>query len=298
MNLFQVQQIFFLQKPKMGSPYSSKQQKILCYNEPKTEFTKIVVLVKHKTKSYFNFIFSIVTRTHCVICYLEIALFSFCMQAFKLVKPKKKKIGKLSESDGNFNKLARKVAGIPKEKDRENLRLFDAEHKYDEFCAYYLCATLRCEPSKKLLSVGYNRSFSGRFCMVSDRKRLHDFKCKSIHAEYDCINKAKAQKHFKSLLSGSTIYIARVKKSDGTIANAAPCQHCFELIRSNCIKKIVFTIDTKSYGVIDTTVSGSNSDLFVLHTPNSNDHFVPYQYMQNVNVRVRKFSPSYCLALT
>lgn len=54
-----------------------------------------------------------------------------------------------------------------------------------------------------------------------------------MHAEIDAIKKAKD-------VSGATIYVARVNRK-GAARDSRPCSRCYEVIKSNGIKKIVYT---------------------------------------------------------
>ena len=55
----------------------------------------------------------------------------------------------------------------------------------------------------------------------------------------------------KKLDKGSTIYVARVLRKDGSFAMAFPCGMCRITIKSHKIKKVYFTIDNFHYGVWD-----------------------------------------------
>lgn len=55
----------------------------------------------------------------------------------------------------------------------------------------------------------------------------------SVHAEIDALKKAKDT-------NGATVYIARVNKK-GQARDSKPCSRCYSALRSNGIKKIVYT---------------------------------------------------------
>lgn len=54
----------------------------------------------------------------------------------------------------------------------------------------------------------------------------------------------------KKLDTGSTVYVARVKK-DGTLAMARPCGDCERVLRSRKVVRVYFTVSPVSYGVWD-----------------------------------------------
>lgn len=122
-----------------------------------------------------------------------------------------------------------------------------------------LCATLRSEQSQELISYGFNRSFSGHYCVNSDKYRICDF-VPSIHAEANAINKAKLHKSFSHKVNNSVLYIARLKNKQGDeIGCAKPCIFCLKYIIQNNIKKIYFTIDNDTYGILN--CCGNNSSI-------------------------------------
>lgn len=48
----------------------------------------------------------------------------------------------------------------------------------------------------------------------------------------------------------STLYVARVLKSNGEIALAKPCSQCMAKIRNAGVKKVFYTISENEYGVL------------------------------------------------
>lgn len=48
---------------------------------------------------------------------------------------------------------------------------------------------------------------------------------------------------------GGTLYVARVKRKDGSLAMARPCPMCQNRIRGRGIKKVFYTINQNQYGV-------------------------------------------------
>jgi hypothetical protein len=53
----------------------------------------------------------------------------------------------------------------------------------------------------------------------------------------------------RKLNIGSTIYIARIKKEDDSIAIAKPCKNCSCMIKAKKIDKVYYTIDSSTYGL-------------------------------------------------
>ena len=54
----------------------------------------------------------------------------------------------------------------------------------------------------------------------------------------------------KKLDTGSTVYVARVRK-DGTLAMARPCGDCERVLRSRKVVRVYYTVGPTSYGVWD-----------------------------------------------
>jgi cytidine deaminase len=54
----------------------------------------------------------------------------------------------------------------------------------------------------------------------------------------------------RKLDSGSTIFVARIKK-DGTVAMAKPCPACQILLRARRVHEVHFTIDEASWGTLN-----------------------------------------------
>lgn len=53
----------------------------------------------------------------------------------------------------------------------------------------------------------------------------------------------------KKLDTGAIVYVARVRKSDGTLAMSRPCPGCERVLRSRGVSKVYYTISPTSYGV-------------------------------------------------
>lgn len=56
----------------------------------------------------------------------------------------------------------------------------------------------------------------------------------SVHAEIDAIKKAKDA-------TGATVYVARVNRR-GQARDSRPCNRCYSALKSNGIKKIIYTM--------------------------------------------------------
>lgn len=81
----------------------------------------------------------------------------------------------------------------------------------------------------RVISTGINKERSHPRIVSSKHIKDH---C-SVHAEIDAIKKAKD-------VSGATIYVARVNKR-GVARDSRPCNRCYEVIKNNGIKKIIYT---------------------------------------------------------
>ena len=127
---------------------------------------------------------------------------------------------------------------------RQTVELIN-KRKYDEYISYKLCATIRKSVDNKLLSCGYNRSFSGHHSEIFNKVNILDYHCNAIHAEQDAICKAK-EKRLKNELRGSTIYIARIKPN-GEIGNAKPCKYCLQFILKHSVSNICYTLNEDEY---------------------------------------------------
>lgn len=78
----------------------------------------------------------------------------------------------------------------------------------------------------RILNTGFNK--------VGHKSAWKDFS--SVHAEEAACN-------LPISLTGSTLYIARIKKDNST-GLAKPCINCMAMLKSLGIKKIVYTTDT------------------------------------------------------
>ncbi len=50
---------------------------------------------------------------------------------------------------------------------------------------------------------------------------------------------------------GSTVYVARIRRDDGSIAMSKPCRCCENALRHRGVKKVFYTIAPNEYGVIE-----------------------------------------------
>lgn len=87
---------------------------------------------------------------------------------------------------------------------------------------------LGCVISKKnrIVSIGWNK-------LKTHSKSPHKFK--SIHAEFSAILGIDPEE-----LKGSDIYIYRQRRN-GVPANSFPCESCFNMLQSICVKNIYYT---------------------------------------------------------
>ena len=80
-----------------------------------------------------------------------------------------------------------------------------------------------------VISIGINKNRNHPTVVSSEHIKTH---C-SIHAEIDALRKVKNAK-------GATIYVARVNRK-GKARDSRPCNRCYEIIKNNGIKKIVYS---------------------------------------------------------
>jgi len=64
----------------------------------------------------------------------------------------------------------------------------------------------------------------------------------SAHAEARVVRK---------LDQGAYVYIARVARGTGELANAKPCKNCERALRRARVKKAFYTVGPSEYGVLD-----------------------------------------------
>lgn len=67
----------------------------------------------------------------------------------------------------------------------------------------------------------------------------------SLHAELDCLIKARNNKFPTTLFSGGTVYVSR--EVNGKPAMARPCEHCISFLRDAGIEKMMYSIPERPY---------------------------------------------------
>lgn len=72
---------------------------------------------------------------------------------------------------------------------------------------------------------------------------------KSLHAELDCLIKARNRKFPSIVASGGTMYVMREVK--GMPAMAKPCEHCLSFLKSRGIKKVIYSTPTSPYFAVE-----------------------------------------------
>lgn len=99
----------------------------------------------------------------------------------------------------------------------------------------------------QVISVGYNKHSTNSFVeYYADKLRGKRHYCLSTHAELDAICKART----KCDISGSKIYVARIRKADGEVAMARPCPICETALSAYGVKRAYYTIAPNEYGVM------------------------------------------------
>jgi deoxycytidylate deaminase len=127
-------------------------------------------------------------------------------------------------------------------------KLSDIACNIESFAAARLSAYLVYKNS--VISVGFNKNKTHPLQAQYSKNSEAIY----IHAEIDAI--LNAIKNFDdSFLKKCTLYICRVKKAQVGApferGLAKPCDGCFRAIKAYGIKKVVYSIDNFSYGVID-----------------------------------------------
>ena len=162
-------------------------------------------------------------------------------------------------------------------------------HNFDDYISQRLCATIRSDyGNHELISIGFNRSYSGHFCENLNKYRIIDY-CPSIHAEADAIIKARMN-NLKYQLNDATLYIARMK-NNGNIGCAKPCNFCLKFIIKHKLKKVCFTIDNNSFGIlpINTEIEDIIQQYFETISSDymTQEYDAKLEYLMNDYTRVR-----------
>lgn len=93
---------------------------------------------------------------------------------------------------------------------------------------------------KTIISKAFNSS-------LKSRKKLHPMYQKwpgSVHAELDCIIKAKTD------LKGLSLLVIRLNKKE-KLRLAMPCSHCFKYINHVGISRVYYSTNTNEINIID-----------------------------------------------
>ncbi len=80
----------------------------------------------------------------------------------------------------------------------------------------------------------------GDGCIVKSANGPSPVPNREVHVEY---------KLCKKLDHDAVIYVARVRKGDGSFVNARPCEACRKMMRSRRVKKVYYTISDSEFGV-------------------------------------------------
>lgn len=77
-----------------------------------------------------------------------------------------------------------------------------------------------------------------------------------VYSYNGCAENKKPEIHAEARLSkkldvGATVYVARTRRDDGTIAMAKPCCHCENALRHRGVKKVFYTISESEWGCIE-----------------------------------------------
>lgn len=114
--------------------------------------------------------------------------------------------------------------------------------RHKDIWKYFARALMASQPNKDLLreqrlgAIGI--SPDGRIAVARNCSSM--FKCPHGHAEARLV---------KKLPPFSTIFVARARK-DGKIGLAAPCATCRAILKTYKAKKVYYTIDSETYGIM------------------------------------------------
>ena len=130
----------------------------------------------------------------------------------------------------------------------ETARQLALEHAYEPHLEYRLCSVL--VRGGKVLSVGYNHPSNHTLVRTFKKERAF---CNSLHAEADAVRKA-----FQKIsdISGSKMYTIRLSGKTDSMgpALARPCSMCQSILKSYGVKRAIYSIDPRTYGVMNMTV--------------------------------------------
>ena len=104
----------------------------------------------------------------------------------------------------------------------------------------------------KIISIGVNQDKSHPFAAEYSKNP----KAIYLHAETDCILKAKKKLSEKDLVK-ATIFVVRIKSSDlgdNLFGLAKPCSGCSRCIEDHQLKKVIYTEDSTLEKLIFTTI--------------------------------------------
>lgn len=96
------------------------------------------------------------------------------------------------------------------------------------------------ENNSAILGVGVNNE---RYCSVGSKYRPEHKGHSTYHAEIHAI--LNLPRH---ITKGSTIYVARASKADGTYRQSKPCAMCHAVLTERGIKKVFYSVDEETAG--------------------------------------------------
>jgi deoxycytidylate deaminase len=119
------------------------------------------------------------------------------------------------------------------------------ENDFDPALNFRLAAVL--VKGGQIIATGYNKRSTNSFVEhYADKLRGKRQYCLSTHAELDAICKAR----IKMDISGSKIYVCRIRKADDQVAMARPCPICETALSNYGVKRAFYTITGNDYGVM------------------------------------------------
>ena len=103
--------------------------------------------------------------------------------------------------------------------------------EFDASLDFYLVAAV--VSGGRILSLGINKTKRSMFV------RSYFDSWQNTHAELDAIRRVRR----KIDLSGTDMYVIRIRKGDGSLGLARPCDNCMRVMRSYGIRRAVYTDD-------------------------------------------------------
>lgn len=113
-----------------------------------------------------------------------------------------------------------------------------SENEYDVHLEYHLAAVIVI--GGNIISVGHNSPKANSFIREFGKEYSN------MHAECDAILRVRK----KIDLTGAKMFVARLTKVQGFIANSKPCDMCTNAAMMYGIKRIIYTVDERTHAIM------------------------------------------------